>query len=279
MTQQERIDLRSEPSRAPEFLLGAALSTFKRSFIYQAAFSAARTLRVRLRSIIFNRQLPREDRLNRAFDQQFGTDTAAEVPLSAAGVCAEDVERGFVVYRAVWSSEFHRAMRTLPIDHNNFTFLDYGSGKGKAMLMASDYPFRRILGIEYAPKLHEIASRNVAVYRSKSQRCFRFEPTLGDAISYTPPDEPLVCFFFNPFDDMTLARVFENIHESVKRQYRDVYILFVNLRSVRERRHFFDDLKSLVLIQRNRKFLLYKVPPSPHQYSSQRKISLRELVS
>ena len=42
-----------------------------------------------------------------------------------------------------------------------FTFIDIGSGKGRALLMASDYPFRRILGIELLPELQPLRRRTI----------------------------------------------------------------------------------------------------------------------
>jgi len=41
---------------------------------------------------------------------------------------------------------FHEMMGALRIDFNEFTFIDLGSGKGRVLLMAADYPFRRIAG-------------------------------------------------------------------------------------------------------------------------------------
>ena len=39
--------------------------------------------------------------------------------------------------------------------------------------MASEYPFRRIVGVELLAELHEIALQNIARYRSEGQKCFR----------------------------------------------------------------------------------------------------------
>ena len=52
---------------------------------------------------------------------------------------------------------FHEMMAQLAIDFRDFALLDLGSGKGRALLMASDYPFRRIIGVELLPELHAIA--------------------------------------------------------------------------------------------------------------------------
>src|SRR5947208_15284999 len=40
---------------------------------------------------------------------------------------------------------------------SDFTFIDLGSGKGRTLLMASDYPFRRILGVELLAGLDQLA--------------------------------------------------------------------------------------------------------------------------
>lgn len=37
---------------------------------------------------------------------------------------------------------FHEMLDSLKIDFRDFTFIDIGSGKGRTLLMASDYPFR-----------------------------------------------------------------------------------------------------------------------------------------
>ena len=54
-----------------------------------------------------------------------------------------------------------------------FTFVDLGSGKGRTLLMASDYPFRRIIGVELLPSLHQIAQENLRQYKSESAEMFR----------------------------------------------------------------------------------------------------------
>ena len=65
---------------------------------------------------------------------------------------------------------------TPKINLPEFTFIDIGSGKGRALLMASQYPFRRILGIELLPELHRVAKENISKYKSDSQQCFAIDP-------------------------------------------------------------------------------------------------------
>jgi len=51
----------------------------------------------------------------------------------------------------------------------DFTFIDLGSGKGRVLLMASDYPFKRIIGVEFMPELHRAAQENVREYTERTK--------------------------------------------------------------------------------------------------------------
>jgi SAM-dependent methyltransferase len=110
----------------------------------------------------------------------------------------------------------------------DFTFLDLGSGKGRALLMAADYPFRRIMGVDLLPSLHRIAQENLSRYRSESQRCFAVESICGDATAFAFPDEPLVLYLFNPFPEAGLRRVIANLEETLRLRPRPVYVLYHN---------------------------------------------------
>src|SRR5580692_1239805 len=81
----------------------------------------------------------------------------------------------------------------------DFTFVDLGSGKGRTLLMASDYPFRRIVGVELLPALDQITQENLSHYKSESQQCFALESICADATEFPLPEEPLVLYLFNPF--------------------------------------------------------------------------------
>lgn len=114
------------------------------------------------------------------------------------------------------------------IDFQNFTFIDVGSGKGRVLLMASDYPFRRILGVELFPDLHRVAVENIRVYKSDLQRCFAIEALQGDARRFAFPPEPLVLYLFNPLPETGLAGLIGNLERSLGENPRIVYVLYHN---------------------------------------------------
>src|SRR6204780_3954760 len=96
-------------------------------------------------------------------------------------------------------------------DFSGFVFIDLGSGKGRTLLMGSDYPFRRIVGVELLPALHEAAQENLSKYRGESQKCFALESICADACEFAFPLEPMVLYLFNPFRESGLRRVIANL--------------------------------------------------------------------
>ncbi|HTP82785.1 MAG TPA: class I SAM-dependent methyltransferase [Alphaproteobacteria bacterium] len=196
---------------------------------------AERQLPHRLKWALFRARLRLEDCLSRAYDVRHNVETAREEPLAECGVPAADVERGNTIYRVTWGSLIRKALRELRIDHTQYTFIDYGAGKGKAMLMASDYPFKRIIGLEYSEKLHAVASANCRTYRSAEQKCHTIEAVLVDVLDYEPPCGPIVCFMCNPFDDATMAAMFDRWRTRHGGRDRDLRIIYCNMRTIREK--------------------------------------------
>lgn len=121
---------------------------------------------------------------------------------------------------------FAEIMQGLPIDFSQFTFIDLGCGKGRVLLMASDYPFQRIVGVEFMPELHLTAKKNIAGYSSHRQQCRSIEAVCMDARDFQFPPELLVVYLFNPFSESTFAHVLANLRRSVEKEPRQVYIAY-----------------------------------------------------
>jgi SAM-dependent methyltransferase len=135
-------------------------------------------------------------------------------------------------YQPTEPALFHEMLNTLAQHANlnfpDFTFLDLGSGKGRTLLMAADYPFRRIVGVELLPALHKIAQENFRAYKGESQQCFALESICADATEFPLPDEPLVIYLFNPFREAGLWRVIAQLEKSLHANPRPLYVLYHN---------------------------------------------------
>jgi len=133
-------------------------------------------------------------------------------------------------YQPTEADLFHEMIAALRehsrIDFHDFVFIDLGSGKGRALLMASNYPFRRILGVELLPALHLAAQDNISRYRGESQKCFALESICSDATEFSFPPEPTVLFLFNPFPESALRQVIATLESSLAPHPRQVYVLY-----------------------------------------------------
>lgn len=131
-------------------------------------------------------------------------------------------------YQPIEPEQFHEMLGSLNIDYSEFSFVDLGSGKGRALLLASSYPFRRIIGVEVLPELHAIAQRNLSRFHDAHQRCTRLESWCGDARDFVLPEDPIVLYLFNPFFEPVLERVLKNVEDSVRRNPRKFVLIYAN---------------------------------------------------
>lgn len=123
---------------------------------------------------------------------------------------------------------FHASIRGLDIDYSQFEFIDLGSGKGRTLLMASEYPFQRIAGVEAVAALHRVAVENIQRYKSETQRCFALESLCQDARDFQFPPAPLVVFLFNPLPEAGLRAVMVNLRASLRMHPRPLYVVYHN---------------------------------------------------
>jgi len=108
-------------------------------------------------------------------------------------------------------------LAALPIAYEKFAFVDYGSGKGRTLLIASEFPFKFIIGVEFAAELHRICEANLMTYRNPARRCLDIRPIHHDVATFDPPAEPLVLYFYNPFDRVIFDAVISRLHNSLRR--------------------------------------------------------------
>lgn len=131
-------------------------------------------------------------------------------------------------YQPTDAALFREMMASLPIDFSQFTFVDLGSGKGRTLLMASEYPFRKIVGVEILPELHRAAEENIAAYRSTTQLCQQIEAVCSDARTFNLPQDPLVLYLFNPLPATGLTLVLKRLEQSLQSKQRPVWVLYHN---------------------------------------------------
>jgi SAM-dependent methyltransferase len=137
------------------------------------------------------------------------------------------------IYQPIAPQQFREIMSTLfahlepDTDFSQFTFIDIGAGKGRALLLASEFAFRRAIGVELLPELVEIARENAREFERRGMPC-GIELVCEDATNFDFPAEPAVVFLFNPLPQAALQTLIQNLERSLHQNPRPVYVAYAN---------------------------------------------------
>ncbi len=187
------------------------------------------------------------------FDYEHGVDTAAHIQLADLEIKSRNV-RECCHYAPTSPKYFKEMMPHLNICHEQFTFVDIGCGKGLVLLLASAYPFRRIIGVEFSEELATIASRNLVAYAGEPQKCSEIQCVCMDAVKYGFPRDPLVIYFYNSFKGKLLKQFADNIAQTIADHSRDVFIVYNNPTEP----DVFDAIRSIERVFDDPDFLIYR---------------------
>jgi len=144
------------------------------------------------------------------FDATFGTDTERSVTIADLDASGADVP-ALWRYWPTSRDAFTTLMRDVDVSFGDTVFVDLGSGKGRVLLMASELGFRKIVGVELSPALHQIALDNVRRWRSATRATADIELLCMDARDWVPPTAPTLIYLFQPFPVEIMHAVLERL--------------------------------------------------------------------
>jgi predicted RNA methylase len=148
------------------------------------------------------------------FDRRHGTDTSNIEPLWKFKIDSPNARFG-VRYQATDEQMLVDAVSFLPEPPQSFTFIDLGCGKGRTLLVASKLGFRRVIGVEFARELANIARTNLAKMGFADAVVVD-----ADAADFQFPQTDMVVYLYNPFSIEVMRKVVTNLRESnAKRLY------------------------------------------------------------
>jgi SAM-dependent methyltransferase len=163
----------------------------------------------------------------RYFDWRHGVETMGDMELAEMDAVTPDLTLTNP-YHPCHPRAARRILGSIPIeDHSRYTFIDLGSGKGLMLLLAAEYPYAAVRGVEFSRKLNEIASANIRRYRNPRQQCFDVASVNVDAREYEFPQTPLVVYVFNSFRHQLLAQVVRRLETSLAAAPRDVVVVYM----------------------------------------------------
>jgi SAM-dependent methyltransferase len=172
------------------------------------------------------------------FDEMHGVETGGLIPagelvtgrssdahVTAYYGVAPSILRGLV---ALWLA----TEPPYPIEH--YTFVDIGAGKGRAILVASELPFKQVIGVELNPAMADIAQRNVDHWieiRKADPTSAPHAPVRlveQDALEFEFPKTPSVAFLFHPFEAPLMKKLLRRIEKQFAARPGELDVLYVN---------------------------------------------------
>jgi SAM-dependent methyltransferase len=204
-----------------------ALSNWWREQAHEKAAASTTSLLVR-KMWSFVRESTPERRRQRYGDMEYDWEHRVNTTSGTVSWRARLLGLFHSPYQPTEPALFQEMMASLPIECDQFTFIDLGSGKGRTLLMASEYPFKRIVGVELIAELHRAAKENIRAYHSATQRCVQIESVLADAREFELPQEPLVLYLFNPLPERALTEVLRRLEKSLAQAPRPVWVAYHN---------------------------------------------------
>jgi len=166
------------------------------------------------------------------FDLAHGVQTSGLIPGRYLKT-GHSHDRHSTAYFGVAPSVFHALLKRwkrskpfAPIEQ--FTFIDVGAGMGRAILLAADYPFRKVIGIELNPLLVEIARRNLSTWHSGGAARAPLQILCGDAVDARIAKGPCLAFLFNPFGPAVMRRLLQRWARLFAKRPGELDLLYVN---------------------------------------------------
>ncbi|HWE85341.1 MAG TPA: class I SAM-dependent methyltransferase [Terracidiphilus sp.] len=166
------------------------------------------------------------------FDALHGVDTAGLI--YAAGLpTGHPHDRHNEGYYATAPSLFagaiaHWRQTLVGCSPQDYAFIDLGCGKGRVLLLASELPFRSVVGIELDPQLARIAHRNVHRWLRRPRACRRITVERGDVLDLQLPAGPVVLFLFNSFSADVLAPLMERLAAAARQRSAPIDLIYVH---------------------------------------------------
>ena len=152
--------------------------------------------------------------------------TFARVPLKYLTIEGADISRSSP-YEAVNYYMLERLLETFRTLSTDAAIIDLGCGKGRVMVVAAHFGFRKITGIDFAKELCQEATRNMERLQSSFQH-LDWKVIHANVADYPVQPGDSVFFMFNPFFEDTLNLFLDNLDKSLQRHPRKTWFLYAS---------------------------------------------------
>ena len=162
------------------------------------------------------------------FDLKYNVKTGFTIPFDKLDYEDKDIQRQSLHYGPSPSYKFVKGLKEFKkvssLNFHESTFVDFGCGAGRAMIIAAECGFRKVIGIELSPYLVKLCQSNIISYSRLRYDC-NLTVLSQNAAEYIPPNDANVFFFYAPFGFEIYKKVIQNLITSVNLNPRTIYVL------------------------------------------------------
>jgi SAM-dependent methyltransferase len=189
------------------------------------------------------------------YDSKYGIKTKGLVRLDDLEITSDNKTRN-TGFRPTRVRPLKKLLNSLELPRDS-VFVDLGCGKGRALVIAAEYGFKRVVGVEFSSVLCKEAKRNISTYLKNRGVDVDIEIVESDVCDYEIKDDENIFYLFDPFDDVVLGRVLKNLDLSIEKMKRKVWLIYNNpiFRTVIEKQGNFK--KSGEIFIGNTEFVVY----------------------
>jgi len=165
--------------------------------------------------------------LDGRFDRRYGTDTGGEVQPENLGIDDADTRESAVRYLPSPPDITRRLLGALELNPADWSFVDFGCGKGRVLMVAAELGFKRVEGVEISRALHRIAEDNARSFAVAAPKATPIVVRCADARTVELPPGDTVLHLYHPFGPPILTDVLANVGRSLAQSPRRIRVAYL----------------------------------------------------
>jgi SAM-dependent methyltransferase len=167
--------------------------------------------------------------LSHPFDRAHGIDASGLVTSEELRADGDHPALAHVtIYGGSQPSAVRAALASLP-ELETSSFVDLGCGKGRPLIVASEFPFRDIIGVELSENLARQARVNASKIAARYPERTPIRVETGDATAYPLPSGNVVLFMYHAFGPELVRRVVASVEAALRAEpERSIYVVLYN---------------------------------------------------
>lgn len=165
-----------------------------------------------------------DDQHFKSFDRRYGIKTSGYINLASTSFTPERLADA-TIYGPVNGWAFRKLLRELSLPRK-MHFVDLGCGLGRACILAGEYGFEKVTGVELAPELCALARENIASCRARTGLHSPIEIRQMDVKEFCEQTDGDIFFMFRPFTELFLRAILDKLQERAASLKKPLVIIY-----------------------------------------------------